>query len=545
MYSLIKKYADQNPEKFNKDFILSRNDDEILDYVKDIFKSLEILNEIKVESVTLETDESGFGPIRAQHHYYKSILPSRLNKIHYRLKITPSETVEDIPLLDPDDKTIQAPKENTGESFIKEGDLFINKLVDKCFYINEGVRYFLIYQVVDNATYGTKDCVSLKSLLMPITLMQNSFVAAPEFLKDPVELASYQVLLFSKKINPILYILGKDSYNSIVRMKVTNPDKIIEERQALRDPTLIDKFNKFFGTDIKFSENINELNTDKRTVFKIYSEKVKDSDQEKGLYFSVDTEKLVSDRMTKAVVGCILDLKNKEGKKKLVYTYDNLITPWYWIDQLSDYFTKNTDPMKKFEKIKTMLISLDRLMDESTRKILNIKEEDKVNTLTVIRYLMRDFEDLSKQDSQDLDNKRIRLFEYEIYPLRLYFSQQIYRVLNSSTRSKAILDRMFSNLSPMYIIKQTVVNELLRYYNSPNEMNLFSSLLKYTFVGPQSIHKVVSNEQRDLHPSYVGRVSLIASSAGDTVGIAGNLSPFVEVYPGGYFVDQNKKEEGS
>ena len=52
MKQYLKKYSEQNPEKFNKDFILSRQNHNILEYVKDIFKALEILDEIHVEEVT-------------------------------------------------------------------------------------------------------------------------------------------------------------------------------------------------------------------------------------------------------------------------------------------------------------------------------------------------------------------------------------------------------------------------------------------------------------------------------------------------------------
>ena len=44
MYKLLKKYADANPEMFNKDFILSRDKQDVLAYAKDIFKSLEVLD---------------------------------------------------------------------------------------------------------------------------------------------------------------------------------------------------------------------------------------------------------------------------------------------------------------------------------------------------------------------------------------------------------------------------------------------------------------------------------------------------------------------
>jgi len=538
MYKSLKRYSEQNKERFNEDFILSRNDQDILEYVKDIFKALEIIEEIEILDVKLETDESMFSPIRNKHQYFKSILPSRLNKIHYKVRLTPSEDVKNKPIL-ADEMVSEGDAEETEDgkvyqespnSFIIEKDLFINKLVDDYFYINEGIRYFLIYQIVDNSTYGTQDAVSLKSLLMPITVMKKDKITLDSVFDSTLSytnLPVFDVLLFSKRVNPLLYVMSRYAYNSVIDMDVKNPNNLITEREEYKDPTLIDKFNKFFGTNIKISDDENSLVRKGRTVFKL-----KDPKTNYGTFISVDTEKLdARDPNLLAVLGSLADIKSgedKNKKKKIYFTYDDFITPNFWIDRLSVFFTKNPDPSKKFDKIKTMLISLDRLIDEATRKILNLEPEDKKNTLSILRYIMRNFDMLSKEDNQNLDNKRIRLFEYMLYPLRKIFSDHIYRILNSPTRSKNVLDRVFSNINPMYIIKQTVVNELLRYYNSTNEMNLYSCLLKYTFRGPQSINKTVSIYQRDLHPSYTGRLSLVASSASDP-GISGTLVPFVEL----------------
>jgi hypothetical protein len=546
MRKFLKEYSKSNKEKFNRDFILSRSDKDILNYVKDIFKALEILNEIEVLEVKLETDESNFGPIRNQHQYYKPIMPSRLNKIHYKIKITPSESITDKAILSEseDDEVVtsinssatQIQKED-GNSFIIERDLFINKVVENSFYINEGIRYFLIYQIVDNSTYGTKDSVSLKSLLMPITIKQRDTVTLNSFFdstKSFVDIPAYDVLLFSKRVNPVFYVMGKLAYNSLIGMEVNNEDKIIDERQNHKDKSLVKKFNTFFGTDFRFSDDANELMDKSRTVFEL-----KDRTGH-GTYMSVATKDLTSkDPFVMSIIGSLADIK-LDKKKKITFTYEEFISPWFWISKLSAFFTKNSDPIKKFEKIKTMLISLDRLMDDATRKILNLPKEDKKNTLNIIRYMLRNFENLSREDNQDLGNKRLRIYEYMLYPLRKYFSDHIYRVLNSPTRSANILQRIFSNLNPMYIIKQTVVNELLRYYNSTNEMNLYACLLKYTFRGPQSINKTVSVNQRDLHPSYTGRLSLVASSASDP-GISGTLVPFVQLQDF-YFEDQSKKK---
>lgn len=542
MKHLLKKYSDENPEKFNHDFIMSRDKEDLLECIKDTFKTLEVLDEIEVLDVSINTDEASFGPIKAQHSYYKSTLPSRFDKIHYKVRITPNENIVNGPIeLGKNERGTVIP---TTESFIREGDIYINKLIDNVFYINEGIRYYLIYQIVDNATYGTEDAVSLKTLLMPVTLKQTILPFSPEFGKPTEDLKSFNLHLFDKKVSPIIYKMALESYNKLAVTPVGEDENTLTKWQSIRDESLIDKFNEFYGTDFKFSDDLNSLETEGRTIFRVTADKPKAGDI--GCYISVSEEKLANDPLTRCVLGSLLDLrkevKNSIKRKKILFTYDQFISPWFWIDLISGFFTSNTDYLKKFNKVRTILISLNRLVDETIRKILKYDDEDKKNVLTIVRYIMKNFDELMNADSQNLEEKRLRLQEYQLYPLRKYFSEQIYRIINSTTRSKMVLDKIFSSFSPMFVVKQTIQSDLLRYYNAPNEIDLFTALLKYTFRGPQSLAKTVTITQRDLHPSYAGRISLVASSAGDP-GMSGTLSCFAKVYKGGYFKDQEKKAE--
>ena len=210
----------------------------------------------------------------------------------------------------------------------------------------------------------------------------------------------------------------------------------------------------------------------------------------------------------------------------------------YWLRKLGGFFVKN--PSNKKSKAESIIISLERLVDDSTKKILRINDKDKEDTYTIVRWMLRYFDDLYHMDNMDLANKRIRLYEYQLYPLRYYLAKHIFRVLNSSTKTINILKRILSGIgtSPMFLVRNMVNNELLRYYNSSNDINLFGSCLRYTFRGPQSISKTVAVEQRDVHPSYVGRKSLVASSAGDP-GTSGTLTPFVKEY-NYYFTEKSE-----
>ena len=73
-----------------------------------------------------------------------------------------------------------------------------------------------------------------------------------------------------------------------------------------------------------------------------------------------------------------------------------------------------------------------------------------------------------------------------------------------------------------------MTNDLLRYNNAVNNMDLFNSILKFSFRGVQSMGEqsgMVAARYRNIHPSYIGRVSLTSSSAGDP-GLTGLFTPF-------------------
>ena len=52
----------------------------------------------------------------------------------------------------------------------------------------------------------------------------------------------FDVLLFAKRISPVLYVMGKYAFNSLVAAFPDNKDDdIITKRQDLKDDTLLEK----------------------------------------------------------------------------------------------------------------------------------------------------------------------------------------------------------------------------------------------------------------------------------------------------------------
>jgi hypothetical protein len=102
---------------------------------------------------------------------------------------------------------------------------------------------------------------------------------------------------------------------------------------------------------------------------------------------------------------------------------------------------------------------------------------------------------------------------------------------------------VFSNIGAMFLVKRLVTNELLRYSNVNNALNLFSVALKFSARGPQSLGAGGGNvlvKYRSIHPSFIGNLSLNASSAEDP-GLGGTLIPFCDNIDSMFFVPKTKK----
>ena len=197
-----------------------------------------------------------------------------------------------------------------------------------------------------------------------------------------------------------------------------------------------------------------------------------------------------------------------------------------------------TSTTAKIEKADKAMFSLERILDERTKK--NLKEvpvDQKQDVYGVLKYMVNNYPSIYNLDNVDIYNRRIRLTEYLIFPLLTKFSDLSYRMLNSKNMDMNRLQTVFSNIGSMFIIKKLVKNDLLRYSNATNSMELFSAALKFSSRGPQSLgssggHTLL--KFRGLHPSYKGNISLITSSASDP-GLSSTLNPFCKDLNGMFF----------
>ena len=512
MKSLLSKYSDKIKEPFNKKLIKAKTTVDIEKECQLIFKTLETIPGIKVNEVKLYTNEENIKPIFQENAMYKQVTNTRVNRLHYSVSID-------------------------GLSYKIENDINILKIVDDYFFINDDVIYYPIWQITPIFSYHSQNGIILKNLSNPFTIIRNKdFSASPCFGGQLVEhIPSYNVLLFKKSISMLYFFLAKYGIESLEKSGISIYQNSAEF-ESYKDDKIIDYFNKLIGLDIKFSDDPSELVESNRTVFQ---------QPDGGIAFSIHDSDIETP-MGKFVISLFLNSEKftgKPSKKILKFDYNDLITPWFWVSELAKYFVKGTDCVKRWDKAKGIFISLDRLIDPITKEAMPIEEEYKKDSFSLMLYTVEHFSELMQIDNSDLKYMKLSLYEFMLFPLRLYINRKINNLLSQQTITPDDKRKIFNKLSPMFLIKALVNDEkaLIRTYNSSNFISLFTAGLSATLASPQSISSNIPVKSRDLKESFVGRISIIRSSPSNP-GMLVTLCPMCTLYTKHkYFEDYSKK----
>lgn len=369
------------------------------------------------------------------------------------------------------------------EDVLIEKKLFFPRLIDNQFFIINGNRYFPIFQLVDSGTYRTNKTVTLKTLLMSVVCRDDRGIVVEDMDGNKYSSRVINIDIFKNKINVFIYYYAKFGFEKALEYFRLNT-KVIIGNQPIEG-----KIN--FGIT-------------------------------KNIVMSVNKEFMENENDIALIVTLIKSLPNRITEVKL-YEQE------YWVKRLGSNFTKNNSNFQ--DKGNSILLSFERLLDETTKRNQRLPDSEKSDIYAIMRWMSSNFVTLYKQDNMDLANKRLRLYEYLIYPLSIKFSKSMYRILNSRNVTMEQLKSIFSNIPEGFLVKKLVNNELIRYNNSVNSIDLFSSILKATQSGPQSQLSGGNNiniRYRGIHPSYINNIDLCATSAGDP-GISFSLTPFVKL----------------
>lgn len=465
MIKRLPLYPTRFEEAINKDIMYKTADKPLVDFVIDSWKSLQILEGIefldyKFTEKMSEIEINKFifkrtkGRKKSEKYDYKFIEDSRLGLLTVRLKLTNEET---------DFTTNKIVKK---EAIISKSILIPIQDEDG-FYFIKGKRYYLIYQLVEKSTYTSNNAIILKSL-MPF-LIRRKITNVYDVKGNEYNLPYYTVDLFNKD-QPVMLIYASKGLDAAIQFALD-----IYPYLVLSTVTQVDD------------------NDDKHIYFQISSK----------LYLKVRKDLFEEFSYVQSVVGGILEISSNR------LTTEKINDENVWIKKLSQ---------SNIEKGKSLLNSLKRLMDETTKKIIRTDLYNKMDVLTMIRYLTQEFNEHRQKDNMNLANKRLRCNEYPSSLLTQEFSKRLNRIM--SLGSKATIDnyKEIFKFSPEILIQRMHASGIFRYDDNINDMDVFSRF-KMTTKGPHAAGEKNKNSlgitYRSIHPSMIGYVDMTVCGNSD------------------------------
>ena len=489
-------------EPFNEDLIYFRENEDIQVYIANLLKGLEVINGIEFLECSVEdmkgiyenklpdselTDEQkealekltkwNKGVIKSENSSYPltSINHTRLKKIRMKMRFTDSKTSE-----------------------IGEYEIFYPELIDSQYFFINGNKFFSVLQLDDAEYYRTSgNAIVLKTIFMPLKIrgLKDDFMDFDNRINGgiPVKARKLELCLFDKNINIFNYYFAKFGLSATLKFfSMEDYVEIVPERVAALEE---EEGALRFALTAKFSVRVSE---------------------DWFLSNPVYHGNLIHTFIT------VFRRKN--------ISLDKLEDLDYWKRQLGRHFTTNTT--KTLERSHSVILSLERILDETTKSNMRHGEAEKKDAYHIMRTMMMEFENIIRMDSHNLANKRIRLTEYLIYPLIKKMSTSVYRLVTLNNPSVAKMKQIFSNINPDFIIQKLSTINLLRYSSTVNTVDLFTRILKGSKGGPQS-HNTDNGSPnlglRGFDESYIGNICLVSTGSGDP-GISLTLTPFAQVH---------------
>ena len=500
MYAMLADYCRTFDDKLNLPLINRELDKDLYLYVYETIKSLEVFECIKILGYTYKDKENdikmqdyqrsrmvGGKKVNEDPIHIMNIPENRIGEltIHYELSIDVKQD---------DGTTKMMSKRYTKNILIPLKD-------EEGYYTLKGKRYILMYQLVDSTTYSTSNSVVLKSI-MPIPL-KRKVKQLHDVDRVPFRVPVYSTTIFKNEINMMLLFFAKMGF--IEALTYLSVDRVITMTETL-------------GDDL-----------DRYIYFKV----------NQGLLIKVNRFVFEESTEVKSIVGMMIDCMNNRT------TITNVVDRNFWLEKLGNQ-QNIQQPAFKRAKAKNLLLSADRMMDMTTRRILNIAPDHKDSMYSALRWMFMNYNDLKSKRIMDITNKRLRDNEYIASLITSDLSKSLYRIMNKvrkpQSRNLNTLEELFSFRGDI-LINKLYDSGLFKYDDVVNDMDFWNKL-KYTIKGPNSqggsSGKTIATCQRGIDPSFVGRIDLNVVGNSDP-GATGILTPFIETY--GLNISDKKEPE--
>jgi hypothetical protein len=500
MLKMLADYCRSFDDKLNLPLIRRELDKPLYLYVYETIKSLEVFdsvkilgfeykempNDIKMNEYQRTRSQNG-KKVQEESVEVMHMTESRVNEltIHYELSI--------------DTKAEDGTTKVVSKKYSK--NILIPVADDDGYYMLKGKRYILMYQLVDSTTYSTSNSVVLKSI-MPIVLKRKSKVIH-DVDRNPFTIPVYSTAIFKNEINMMLLFFAKMGFKE--GLMYLSMDKVISLTTSLDD------------------------DLDKYVYFKISQEAF------------VKVNRFAFDESTevKSVAGMILDAVNNRA------TVKDMLDTNFWLEKLG-HQPNIQQPNFKRAKARNLLLSVDRMMDMTTRRVLNIAADHKDSMYSALRWMFMNYNELKSKRIMDITNKRLRDNEYIASLMTRELSNSLYRIMSKvrkpQSRNLNTLEELFSFRGDI-LINNLYNSGLFKFDDVVNDMDFFNKL-KYSIKGPNSqggsSGKTIATCQRGIDPSFIGRIDLNVVGNSDP-GSTGVLTPFIQTY--GLNISDKKEPE--
>ena len=476
MRSNLCHYVNKWEKELNIPLLEKSADKPLVEYVKEAFKSLEILKPIKITGFDYTEKESEIDinnyvfrrdkkKKKKERYGIKAIGDDRVGRLTVHIELA-------LPDTNPSTKAHEYKIHNISKSIL------IPLQDENGYYVIKGKKYYIIYQMVEKSIYNVGNRISLKSL-MPVDVRR-----IPKVVQDidgvEYKLPLYTVVVVNRTIPAMLFYMSKGIKYALDYL---NLDGIIE---------FIDKI---------------ENKDDSKIYFQLSN----------SCYMQVDREIFDKYTFVKSVVMGIIHISSNR------VNLTNLNDKAYWIKKLAN--------PANYEKGLTILKYFDRLVDVTTSNILKIPEYYKGGSYSVVKWVMQHFNELRLKDNNDINNKRLRCNETISALLTTKFSERLKRVISLGEKANADNYLEIFRFPGDILIQQMQSSGILRYDDEVNDMSIWSKL-KETTKGPHAMGEKNSNgvgiKVRDIHPSMLGNIDIIVCGNSDP-GTSRTLSPFAKI----------------
>ena len=457
------KYINTFPTDFERDLnvpLLNRfNDKSLLEYVIESWKSIQVLRGIEFLGYDYNDDPSLFelnkyifkrqkGKSKNEKYDYKFIEDNKVGLLTVYLKISNLEM---------DFKS--------GKQVMKEKKIAKSMLIplmdEEGFYFINGKKYYTIYQMVEKSTYTAANSVILKSL-MPFSI-RRKMIEREDMTGTLHVLPYYTVGLYSNDSPVMLVYAAHYGIDFALQFAIECAPYAVMDLVTKYDPE--DKKNLYFGISTKLFLKVNK---------KLFNN-----------FFYIQS-----------VVGGFLEMCSNR------LTYEKRNDTVIWIKKLSN---------SNIEKGKSLLMSIQRLMDETTRHVIRTDIYNKIDVLHVIRWMTQEFNPLRAKDNMDIMNKRLRCNEMIASLLTHDFSKRINSLMTLGSKVTLNDYKDIFKFSPELLIQKMHSSGIFKYDENVNDMDMWSRV-KFTRKGPHSAGQKNKNSisagYRGIHPSHIGYLDM-------------------------------------